>query len=119
MLDMKSSTNIKQVHSLTGQITVLNPPMLAKPEDGETLILYLAVSKYSISATLVKEEEGRQSPVYTSMEKLVYALILAARKLRPYFQTHRIEICTAYPLRHILHKPESSGRMMKWAVELG
>ncbi|XP_074346256.1 uncharacterized protein LOC141685030 [Apium graveolens] len=106
--------------------------MLAKPEDGETLILYLAVSEYSISAALVKEEEGRQSPVYyvskrlqdaktryTSMEKLVYALILATKKLRPYFQAHRIEVCTAYPLRHVLHKPESSGRMLKWAIELG
>ncbi|XP_074355731.1 uncharacterized protein LOC141695382 [Apium graveolens] len=53
------------------------------------------------------------------MEKLVYALILAARKLRPYFQAHRIEVRTAYPLRQILHKPESSGRMLKWAIELG
>ncbi|XP_074352087.1 uncharacterized protein LOC141691248 [Apium graveolens] len=24
-----------------------------------------------------------------------------------------------YPLRKVLHKPESSGRMLKWAVELG
>lgn len=32
-----------------------NPPILAKPEDGETLILYLAVSEYSVSAVLVKE----------------------------------------------------------------
>ncbi|XP_074327402.1 uncharacterized protein LOC141665320 [Apium graveolens] len=70
-----------------------NPPMLAKPEDGETLVLYLAVSEYSIRATLVKEEEGRQLPVYY--------------------------VRTAYPLRHILHKPESSGRMLKWAIELG
>ncbi|XP_074342638.1 uncharacterized protein LOC141680263 [Apium graveolens] len=53
------------------------------------------------------------------MEKLVYTLILAARKLRPYFQAHRIEVRTAYPLRHNLHKPESSGRMLKWAIELG
>ncbi|XP_074347288.1 uncharacterized protein LOC141686131 [Apium graveolens] len=109
-----------------------NPPMLAKPEDGEALILYLAVPKYSISAALVKEEEGRQSPVYyvskrlldaetryTNMEKLVYALVLAARKLMPYFQAHRIEVHTTYPLRHILHKPESSEKMLKWAVELG
>ncbi|XP_074342762.1 uncharacterized protein LOC141680433 [Apium graveolens] len=106
--------------------------MLAKPEDGETLILYLAVSEYSVSAVLVKEEASHQWSVYymskrlldaetkyTSMEKLVYALILIARKLRPYFQAHRIEVRTAYPLRHILHKPESSGRMLKWAVELG
>ncbi|XP_074361144.1 uncharacterized protein LOC141701377 [Apium graveolens] len=109
-----------------------NPPMLSKLLDGESLILYLTVSEYSISAVLVREEDGQQSPMYyvskrlydaetryTSMEKLVYALILASRKLRPYFQAHRIEVHTAYPLRQVLHKPESSGRMLKWAVELG
>ncbi|XP_074360099.1 uncharacterized protein LOC141700176 [Apium graveolens] len=41
-----------------------NPLMLAKPEDGETLILYLAVSEYSISTELVREEEGLQSSAY-------------------------------------------------------
>ncbi|XP_074347624.1 uncharacterized protein LOC141686489 [Apium graveolens] len=99
-----------------------HPPMLSKPLDGENLILYLAVSEYSISAVLVREEDGQQSPVYyvskrlhdaetryTNMEKLVYALILASRKLRPYFQAHRVEVRTAYPLRQVLHKPESSG----------
>ncbi|XP_074373946.1 uncharacterized protein LOC141714320 [Apium graveolens] len=109
-----------------------NPPMLAKPDDRETLILYLVVSEYSVSAVLVKEEASHQWPVYyvskrlldvktrnTSMEKLMYALVLAARKIRPYFQAHRIEVRTAYPFRHILHKPESSGRMLKWAIELG
>ncbi|XP_074377524.1 uncharacterized protein LOC141719038 [Apium graveolens] len=49
---------------------------------------------------------------YTSMEKLVYSFVLAARKLRPYFQAHRIEVRTTYPLRNILHKPESSVRML-------
>ncbi|XP_074327256.1 uncharacterized protein LOC141665174 [Apium graveolens] len=72
--------------------------MLAKSEDGETLILYLEVSEYSVNAVLVKEEASHQWPVY-------YA--------------HRIEVRTAYPLRHILHKPESSGRILKWEIELG
>ncbi|XP_074377646.1 uncharacterized protein LOC141719163 [Apium graveolens] len=53
------------------------------------------------------------------MEKLVYAFILMSRKLRPYFQAHRIEVHTTYPLRQVLHKPESSERMLKWAIELG
>ena len=53
------------------------------------------------------------------MEKLAYALILASRKLRPYFQAHKIEVRTSFPLRQALHKPEASGRIMKWAVELG
>ena len=108
------------------------PPMLAKPQEGETLILYLAVSPYAISAVLIKEEEEAQFPVYyiskrlldaetrySNMEKLVYALILASRKLRPYFQAHKIEVRTSYPLRQIMHKPEVTGRMLKWAVELG
>ncbi|XP_063941355.1 uncharacterized protein LOC108201357 [Daucus carota subsp. sativus] len=108
------------------------PPLLAKPVEGETLILYLVVSRYSISIVLVKEEKDVQLPVYyvskrlqdaetryTSMEKLVYSLILAARKLRPYFQAHKIEVRTSYPLRQIMRKPEATGRLMKWAVELG
>ncbi|XP_074351692.1 uncharacterized protein LOC141690829 [Apium graveolens] len=105
--------------------------MLSNPKAGETLILYLAVSDFAISAVLVREDDGVQLPVYyvskrladvetryTSLEKLAYALILASRKLRPYFQAHKIEVRTSYPLRQVMHKPESSGRMLKWTVEL-
>nr|XP_017239371.1 PREDICTED: uncharacterized protein LOC108212150 [Daucus carota subsp. sativus] len=47
-----------------------------------------------------------------------YALVLASRKLRPYFQGHDIKVYTNYPLRKILHKPDLSGRLVNWAVEL-
>ncbi|XP_071917217.1 uncharacterized protein [Coffea arabica] len=50
--------------------------------------------------------------------KLVLALVHAARKLRPYFLAHSIVVMTDQPLRQILTKPEISGRMTKWAVEL-
>lgn len=109
-----------------------SPPLLAKPVDGETLILYLAVFEYSISAALVREEEQVQHLVYyvskrlldaetryANMEKLVYALILASRKLRPFFQAHMVEVRTLFPQGQVLHNPEASGRLMKWAVELG
>ena len=36
---------------------------------------------------------------YTSIEKLVYALVHATRKQLPYFQAHKVEVRTAYPLR--------------------
>ena len=52
------------------------------------------------------------------MEKLILALVTAARKLRPYFQVHTIEVPTEYPMKQVLHKPETSGRLMKWALEL-
>ena len=52
------------------------------------------------------------------MEKLILALVTAARKLCPYFQAHTIEVPIEYPTKQILHKPETSGRLMKWAIEL-
>ncbi|XP_018458091.2 uncharacterized protein LOC108828938 [Raphanus sativus] len=52
------------------------------------------------------------------MEKLAYAVVTSARKLRPYFQSHTIVILTTFPIRTILHSPSQSGRLAKWAVEL-
>ena len=52
------------------------------------------------------------------MEKLILALVTATRKLRPYFQAHTIEVPIEYPTNQVLHKPEVSGRLMKWAIEL-
>ena len=52
------------------------------------------------------------------MEKPILALVTAARKLRPYFQAHTIEVPTEYPMMQVLHKPETSRRLMKWALEL-
>ena len=35
-----------------------------------------------------------------------------------YFQTHPIVVVIDQPLKHILFRPNMSGRMVKWAVEL-
>nr|XP_027066312.1 uncharacterized protein LOC113692140 [Coffea arabica] len=56
---------------------------------------------------------------YTQAEKLVLALIHAARRLKPYFLAHHICLRTDQPLRQILIRPEASGRLTKWAIELG
>ena len=52
------------------------------------------------------------------MEKLVLALVTTARRLRLYFQAHTIEIHAEHTMKKILHKPETSGRLVKWAIEL-
>jgi hypothetical protein len=109
-----------------------NPPLLSRPMEGEILYLYLAVSQTAVSSVLVREESGRQRPVYFTskvlhgaeeryprIEKLAYALVISARRLRPYFQAHAIRVLTEYPLRKILQKPDLSGRLVNWAVELG
>ncbi|XP_052206772.1 uncharacterized protein LOC127811099 [Diospyros lotus] len=43
---------------------------------------------------------------------------MEARKLRPYFQAHAVTVLTDQPLRQILQRPECSGRLTKWVVEL-
>ena len=55
---------------------------------------------------------------YSPAEKIVLALITAARKLTPYFQAHKIGVYTNCPLKLILQKPEVLGRLRKWAIEL-
>ena len=50
--------------------------------------------------------------------KINFGIVTAARKLHPYFQAHTIEVPTEYPMKQVLHKPETSERLMKWAIEL-
>ncbi|KAK0596580.1 hypothetical protein LWI29_016986 [Acer saccharum] len=106
-------------------------PILSKPVVGETLYLYLSVTEVATSSVLIWLEEGVQRPVYykskallpaetrySLAEKIALALITVARKLRPYFQAHTIEVYMDCPLKLILQKMELSGRLTKWAVEL-
>ena len=107
------------------------PPILVSPSEGELLTLYLAVSDFSTSAALVRERDRAHHHVYyyiralrgaeeryPKMEKLVLALVTTARRLRPYFQAHTIEIPTEHLMKQIFHKPETSRRLIKWATEL-
>nr|KYP41525.1 Uncharacterized protein Mb2253c family [Cajanus cajan] len=52
------------------------------------------------------------------IEKLALALVTAARRLRPYFQSHQVVVKIDYPIKQILRKPELAGRMIAWSVEL-
>nr|KYP74527.1 Transposon Ty3-I Gag-Pol polyprotein [Cajanus cajan] len=55
---------------------------------------------------------------YQMVEKLALALVTAARRLRPYFQSHQVVVKTDYPIKQILRKPELAGRMIAWSIEL-
>ncbi|CAL9120050.1 unnamed protein product [Musa textilis] len=87
--------------------------------------------KYAVSSVLIKEASGEQLSVYylshilkgpeeryPPIEKLALTLVLAAQKLRPYFQTHPIEVIIDQPLRQVLLKFDVVGRLLKWSVEL-
>nr|AAO73258.1 putative GAG-POL precursor [Oryza sativa Japonica Group] len=106
-------------------------PALISPPLGSDLLLYLAASPVAVSAALVQETEFGQKPVYfvsealqgaktryIEMEKLAYALVMASRKLKHYFQAHKVIMPTQYPLGEILRGKEVTGRLSKWAAEL-
>jgi hypothetical protein len=55
---------------------------------------------------------------YLETHKLIYVVLVASRKLRHYFQAHRVVVVTSFPLRAILHNSNAKGNIAKWAAEL-
>jgi hypothetical protein len=55
---------------------------------------------------------------YLETHKLLYAMLVASRKLLHYFQAHRVVVVTSFPLRAILHNYNATGNIAKWAAEL-
>ena len=111
---------------------VASPLSLSQPVSGEELYLYLATSTMAVSTALVRlGEDDKQKLVhfvskvltdaetrYTDFKQITLALRTVAKKLRPYFQAHTIVVLTNYLIRAILHKPNASGWLLKWAIEL-
>jgi hypothetical protein len=122
--------------------------ILVALEPGEPLYLYIAAAAEAISMVSVAEratQEGQkpgnlgpaietrtvQKPIYyvsevlheaktkyLEMHKLLYAVLVASRKLRHYFQAHKVVVVTSFPLRAILHNPNATLNIAKWAAEL-
>lgn len=55
---------------------------------------------------------------YPLIEKMAYAVLVVTRKLRPYFDAHSIEVLTNLPLEKEIHKLDTSGRLLRWEIEL-
>jgi hypothetical protein len=108
---------------------------LTPPSSESPLLLYVVASHDAISAALVEEkQEGhtrKQVPVYfisevlsaskknyKEIEKVLYAVLMAYRKLRHYFQAYHIIVPSSQPLKDIMRNREAIGRVGKWAVEL-
>ncbi|GKA16067.1 reverse transcriptase domain-containing protein [Tanacetum coccineum] len=84
----KAETAFKQMKKSIAEL-----PMLAAPKEKEELIIYLAAAKEAISAVLMTERDRKQVPIYfvsralqgpeinyTSMEKLILALVTSGRQ---------------------------------------
>ena len=87
------------------------------------------VKDYEVIAVLIRKEDKVQKPVcyasrafcgvkerYPPMEKLAFALVTAARKLKPYFQAHTVVILTDKPLRREMNNPETVRQLALWVI---
>ncbi|GJV27759.1 reverse transcriptase domain-containing protein [Tanacetum coccineum] len=145
VFNLPSPKCLKDVHKLNGKLTteaeaafkemkklIAELPTLTAPMEREELIVYLAAAREAVSAVLMTEREVKQMPVYfvsralqgpkinyTSMEKLVLALVHASKRLKRYFQAHTIIVITDQPIKQILSRPKVAGRLQKWSIELG
>ncbi|GAA0149482.1 hypothetical protein LIER_43061 [Lithospermum erythrorhizon] len=82
------------------KVYIQSPQLLTRPIAGDILrVMRGAETRYSLN------------------EKLVYALIVAAQKLKPYSEAHPVEVITEQPLRQILKTPSRSEMIVKWAIE--
>ncbi|XP_072084385.1 uncharacterized protein [Arachis hypogaea] len=108
------------------------PPILAKPQTGETLYLYLSITEEALAAALIRENmKKEQEPIYfiskvlqeaetrySRLEKLAFTLLTASRRLRQYFQAHPLTVRTDQAVKQVLQKPDLAGRMLAWSIEL-
>jgi hypothetical protein len=115
--------------------SLTTPPVMTPPIPKETLLLYISDV---VSTVLIdeREEEGQAYPVqrlvyyvsevladaktrYIQPQKLLYALLTMSRKLRHYFQAHKIVVPSSFPLGEIIYNRDANGHIVKWSVELG
>jgi hypothetical protein len=114
-------------------------PTLSSPKQAQPLILYISATHTVVSGALIIEKDAmhkgttkkQQYPIYfvfevlagskkyySELEKICYTIVMSARKLRHYFETHTIRVLTDQPLHDILRNRDSSRRIAKRTAEL-
>ena len=108
------------------KVYLQSPPLLSRAVQGEALYLYISVSLYAVSSVLIRDDAKVQYPIYYTsralrgaetryprIEKVAFAVVISAQRLRPYFQAHTIRVLTDQSLRRALHNPDTSGKLIQ------
>ena len=93
---------------------------------------FIIVASHAVSLVFVRVNSGVYRPFYyvskslhevevryLLLEKAIFAMVHATRKLPHYFQSHTIVILTQLPLKSLLRSADYIGRIAKWGTILG
>ncbi|RDX84749.1 Retrovirus-related Pol polyprotein from transposon 17.6, partial [Mucuna pruriens] len=107
------------------------PPILTRLTPDIPLLVYISIAEDVVSVAIVQEREWKQHLMYfiskvlrdaerryQKIEKVTLTLIISSRRLRPYFQGYPIIIQMDLPIKQVLRKPDLTGRMVAWSVQL-
>lgn len=102
-----------------------SPSVLHHPTNGLIPFLYLSIFANAMSSVLVQDSESGEKPIYfvrkvfrgaglryQKIKLLALAVVITARKLRPYFQSYRIVVKTNFPIKQDLGKPDLVGEWL-------
>ena len=66
----------------------------------------------------ISEVLSESKAKYSHVQKLLYALLITSRKLRHYFDEHKVTLVYDFPLGNVLHNRDATRRISKWSVKL-
>ncbi|RDX62671.1 Retrovirus-related Pol polyprotein from transposon 17.6, partial [Mucuna pruriens] len=126
IIRMRSPQSVREVQQLVGRITALSRFISRLTE---TAVPIFNTLKKGGNFTWTPECEEAflrfkamlASPLILTRpipEKAALALVVASRRLRPYFQGHDIVVRTDLLICQVLQKPDLARRMVAWSVQL-
>lgn len=121
--DARISSGLKTVTAFKLKKHLGSPPLLIKLNPYDILQLYLTDLDNAVISILTENKGKKQHLIYyvsktlldaksryTSLEKLILALVVSMQKLKSYFQSHTLKVLIAHLTRSVLHNLDLNRR---------